>query len=194
MRAVDCARLVAERLGDDDIVIGGLGGPEAAYKEVGPVGLTYFASDPMGLWCSVALGLALARPDRRVTFLAGDGDLIMNLQSLITVADVSPANLRIVVFQNGSYSSGGGQRLAGAESLSLTGVALAVSIPWAVEVHELEDAQRQLDALLARPGPAMLAVRIADERAPANLPGPQSQVEVRTLFMERLSALEDAPG
>ena len=72
----------------------------------------------MGLWASMALGLALARPDRRVMLLAGDGDLLMNLQVLATIASAPVNNLRIVVFHNGAYSSTGGQALAAADRLS----------------------------------------------------------------------------
>ena len=122
MNRITCARMVKEKLTAKDIVVCGLGSVEAAYKEVGPAGPTYFASDPMGIWASVALGLALARPDRRVVLLAGDGDLLMNLPTLVTIASVAPANLRIVLFQNGSYASSGGQTIGGADRLSFAAI------------------------------------------------------------------------
>ncbi len=46
--------------------------------------------------------------------LEGDGDLVMNLGSLLAIADAAPANLRVVVFNNGRYETGGGQPLASA--------------------------------------------------------------------------------
>ena len=60
MKRTDLAQLVKDKLSADDVVICGLGSTEAAYKSIGPKGPTYFASDPMGIWPSVALGLALA--------------------------------------------------------------------------------------------------------------------------------------
>src|SRR2546430_6552530 len=72
MKRLALAKLVRQVLKKDDLVVCGLGATEAAFKEAGPVGPTYFASDPMGLWPSIALGLALAQPKRRVTLLAGE--------------------------------------------------------------------------------------------------------------------------
>ena len=124
-----CAELIKAKLAADDIVVCGLGSVEAAYKQVGPAGPTYFASDPMGLWPSIALGLALARPDRRVVLLAGDGDLLMNLQVLATIATVAPKNFRIVLFQNGSYASSGGQSLGAVDGLSFATILKAPDSP-----------------------------------------------------------------
>lgn len=190
MKRLTLARLVRSRLKNDDLVVCGLGATEAAYKEAGPVGPTYFASDPMGLWASIALGLALARPDRRVTLLAGDGDLLMNLQVLATIAAVAAPNFRIVVFHNGAYSSTGGQALAAAERLSFAAVAKGVGFDWAHESATEEETRTRLDELLARAGPALLDVRLEDEPCPAAPPGPWSQVEERTLFMRALQALD----
>ena len=189
MKRLLLAQLVRERLRKDDLVVCGLGATEAAFKEAGPVGPTYFASDPMGLWPSIALGLALARPDKRVMLLAGDGDLLMNLQVLATIASAPVKNFRIVVFHNGAYSSTGGQRLAGGDRLSFAAVAAGVGFPWALESQEEEETQKRLGELLARPGPALLDVRLEDEPCPPAPPGPWSQVEERTLFMKALQDL-----
>ena len=189
MKRLLLAQLVRERLRKDDLVVCGLGATEAAFKEAGPVGPTYFASDPMGLWPSIALGLALARPDKRVTLLAGDGDLLMNLQVLATIASAPVKNLRIVVFHNGAYSSTGGQRLAGENRLSFAAVAKGVGFDSAFESKGEEETRKGLDELLARTGPALLDVRLEDEPCPPAPPGPWSQVEERTLFMKALQDL-----
>ena len=86
MKRLALAKMVKQRLRKDDLVVCGLGATEAAFKEAAPVNPTYYASDPMGIWASLALGLALARPKQRVTLLAGVGDLLMNLQVLATIA------------------------------------------------------------------------------------------------------------
>jgi phosphonopyruvate decarboxylase len=194
MKRDTLAKLVKERLRADDLVVCGLGATEAAYKATGPLGPTYFASDPMGLWPSIALGLALARPDRRVTLLAGDGDLLMSLNTLATIAAAAAPNFRIVVFQNGAYSSTGGQRLVGADQISFAAVARGVGFRWAVEARTEDEARARLDDLLARPGPALVAVHLEDEPCPPAPPGPWSQVEERTLFMQRVLDLDRAAG
>ncbi len=191
MKRLALAQLVKDRLRAEDLVVCGLGATEAAFKAAGPVGPTYFASDPMGLWPSIALGLALARPDRRVTLLAGDGDLLMNLQVLATIATAPAANFRIVVFHNGAYSSTGGQRLPGGERLSFATIAKGVGLGWALEAAGDDETDRRLDELFARPGPALLDVHLEDEPCPPVPAGPWSQVEERTLFMRALLALDE---
>jgi thiamine pyrophosphate-dependent acetolactate synthase large subunit-like protein len=192
MKRGQLAQLVRESLKADDLVVCGLGATEAAFKAAGPASPTYFASDPMGLWASIALGLALARPKNRVFLLAGDGDLLMNLQVLPTIASSPAKNLRIVVFHNGAYSSTGGQRLAGGENLSFSAIAKGSGVGWASRSKNEEETRRELEELLRQPGPALLDVLLEDEPAPAAPSGPWSQVEERTLFMKALQALEDA--
>ena len=68
----------------------------------------------MGKASSVALGLALARPDKRIVVLDGDGGLLMNLGSLVTIADQEPDNLVHFVFEDGMYFTTGGQPVPGA--------------------------------------------------------------------------------
>ena len=63
----------------------------------------------MGKASSVALGLALAVPDRKIMVLDGDGGLLMNLGSLVTIAEQRPGNLVHVVFEDGVYFTTGGQ-------------------------------------------------------------------------------------
>lgn len=186
MRRNALAQLVKDRLRADDLVVCGLGATEAAFKSVRPECPTYYASDPMGLWPSIALGLALARPDRRVTLLAGDGDLLMSLNSLATIAAAGLPNFRIVVFQNGAYSSTGGQRLASADALSFATVARGAGFAWAVETRNEPDTAQELDALFVHAGPALVAVHLEDEPCPAVPAGPLAQVEERTLFMQAL--------
>lgn len=185
MKRLALAKLVKQRLRKDDLVVCGLGATEAAFKEAAPTNPTYYASDPMGLWASIALGLALARPKHRVTLLAGDGDLLMNLQVLATIATAPVPNFRIVVFHNGAYSSTGGQPLAGKPAFAT--IAQGAGFGWAMEARSEAEAAQRLDEIYARPGPALLDVWLEDEPCPTSPPGPLSQVEVRTLFMRDIS-------
>ncbi|HZR68102.1 MAG TPA: thiamine pyrophosphate-dependent enzyme [Burkholderiales bacterium] len=187
MKRLALAKLVKERLRADDLVVCGLGATEAAFKEAAPVNPTYYASDPMGLWPSIALGLALAQRERRVTLLAGDGDLLMNLQVLATIATAPAPNFRIVVFHNGAYSSTGGQPLTGKPAFAA--IARGTGFERAAEARGEAETARALDELFAGPGPALLDVWLEDEPCPPAPPGPWSQVEERTLFMRALQGL-----
>ena len=105
----DVARTLDTGLGDPGVVICGLGSGSRAWRELGSARPTYYGSDPMGVSLSMAAGFALARPDRPVALMVGDGDLLMGLGALVTVAGAAPSNLCVVVLANRRYETGGGQ-------------------------------------------------------------------------------------
>jgi thiamine pyrophosphate-dependent acetolactate synthase large subunit-like protein len=188
MRRSVAAKLVAERLGADDLVVCSLGSTGRAWREQAAPHLTYYASDPMGMAPSLALGLALARPDRRVVLLEGDGDLAMNLGVLVTIAGVAPQNLRVAVFMNDRYETGGGQPLPNAGRVSFVTLAAGAGWPWTGEAHDEKQAARLVSALLELPQLGLLAVHVEPEASPYPAdPGPTSQAEDRAAFQRRLA-------
>jgi sulfopyruvate decarboxylase subunit beta len=92
----------------------------------------------MGLASSMGLGLALARPDRQVVVLDGDGSLLMNLGGLTTLARYQPSNLVHVVFDNESLLSVGGFPTATATGSDLAAIAHAAGVPRTCMATELE--------------------------------------------------------
>ena len=188
MRRSVAAHLVRERLGPDDVVVCGLGSTARAWREEKAPDATYYASDPMGMAPALALGLALARPDRRVVLLEGDGDLAMNLGVLITIAGAAPTNLRIAVFINDRYETGGGQALPNAGRISYVTIAAGAGWPWTGEAHDENQAARLFSALLEISQLGLLAVHVDAEPSPYPAdPGPTSQAEDRAVFQRRLS-------
>ncbi|MGH2378600.1 MAG: thiamine pyrophosphate-dependent enzyme [Candidatus Limnocylindria bacterium] len=188
MRRQAAAALVRERLGGEDVVVVSLGSTGSAWRAQAAPHLTYFASDPMGTAPALALGLALARPDRRVVLLEGDGDLAMNLGVLITIAGARPPNLRVAVFTNDRYETGGGQPLPGAAGISFGALAKGAGWPWAGEASDEAEAGKVLDELLSRKDLGLAALRVEAEgfQYPAG-PGSSSQAEDRAAFQKRLS-------
>ncbi|MEZ4454952.1 MAG: thiamine pyrophosphate-dependent enzyme [Gemmatimonadales bacterium] len=93
-----------------DIVITTMGASRE-WMAMGPLHPLDFVLVPssMGQATSLGLGLALARPDRRVIVVNGDGSMLMNLGSLVTIAAERPANLTVIVGDNGAYEVTGGQ-------------------------------------------------------------------------------------
>src|SRR3990172_5897169 len=73
----------------------------------------HYIPSAMGQGSSLGLGIALARPERRVIVLNGDGSMLMNLGSLVTIAAQGPRNYYLNVFDNGVYEITGGQLTAG---------------------------------------------------------------------------------
>jgi len=127
----------------------------------------------MGMCTPTALGVALALPSRKVIALDGDGNLLLNLGSLGTVANQNPPNLTIVVFDNGNYLGSHkkepGMPTATGGKTNLEGVAKASGIVSACTVSSVDDFQRNVEAALSNAGPHFIVAKIAaldDDRPP----------------------------
>ena len=96
---------------EDFLVVSGLAGTSRDVAALtGDGAHTYTMAGAMGGACMIGLGLALARPDRRVLVVTGDGELLMNVGALATIAVMNPANLAIVCVDNGHYGETGYQK------------------------------------------------------------------------------------
>jgi phosphonopyruvate decarboxylase len=96
---------------EDFLFIAGLAGTSRDVAALTGDGVhIYTLAGAMGGACAMGLGLALARPERRVLVVTGDGELLMNLGSLATIAVLNPPNLSIVCVDNGHYGETGYQK------------------------------------------------------------------------------------
>jgi hypothetical protein len=92
----------------DFLFIAGLGGTACDVGAVtGDGAHVYSLGGAMGAACMMGLGLALARPDKRVLVVTGDGELLMNLGALAAIAVIDPPNLAILCVDNGHYGETG---------------------------------------------------------------------------------------
>jgi thiamine pyrophosphate-dependent acetolactate synthase large subunit-like protein len=117
----------------------------------------------MGLACPIALGVALAQPQRRVVALEGDGSLLMQLGTLATIAMLKPKNLALIVMDNGAYQITGGQLTATAVGTDLVTIARGAGIAqsaWAADEEMFDDLAMQA---LTKDGPWLIAARIDDK-------------------------------
>jgi sulfopyruvate decarboxylase subunit beta len=128
----------------------------------------------MGQGSSHALGLALGRPDRRVIVLDGDGSLLMNLGSLVTIANAAPKNFIHCVCENGTYETNGAVRIPNAGRVSFTGLAAAAGYPKTYEFSNLDDWDRALDQILKEDGPILVDLKME--------PGEQYPEDFRRLY------------
>jgi thiamine pyrophosphate-dependent acetolactate synthase large subunit-like protein len=139
----------------------------------------------MGKASSLGLGLALGRPDRGVWVLDGDGSLLMNLGTLVTIAQQAPPNLVHIVLENGVYEVTGGQPVPGAGRTDLAAMARAAGYPTAARFDALGDLEEGLDAVLAGPRPSLVALVVDPAgslpRGPAR-PSRQALAELRALL------------
>jgi phosphonopyruvate decarboxylase len=115
--------------------------------------MTWLGSCPLAL---CGLGIALARPDRRVLVLDGDGSLLMQLGSLATVAGAAPRNLVHFLFKNGVYHTSGAQGIPGGLSVDFALMARAAGYRMTAVIHELGDLERRLPELLEAEGPVFV--------------------------------------
>jgi phosphonopyruvate decarboxylase len=96
---------------EDFLIVAGLAGTSRDVAALtGDGAHTYSMAGAMGGAAMIGLGLALARPDRRVLVVTGDGELLMNIGALATIAVMNPPNLAIVCVDNGHYGETGWQK------------------------------------------------------------------------------------
>ncbi len=148
--------------------------------------LNYFFHGAMGLCSSHGLGLALARPERRVVVLDGDGSLLMNLGTLVTIGAAAPSNLIHFVNQNRTYEANGGHPIPNTE-VDFTTMARAAGIERCYEISDLSDFEARLPGLLVEPGPVFVTMHIEQGEL-----GPRSYVEMYR--KERRQAFREALG
>jgi phosphonopyruvate decarboxylase len=125
---------------------------------------SFYMIGSMGLAPAIALGVALARPARRVVVFDGDGNLLMNLGILAMIAAQRPANLLHLVFDNEVYGSTGNQASL-SRGVRLDRLAAAAGFASAVAVHEPWALDEALSAALAAPGPHFILVKVTAEEA-----------------------------
>ena len=145
---------------------------------IAPRALNYFSVGAMGLDSSHGLGLALGRPDKRVVVLQGDGSLLMNLGSLVTIASAAPKNLIHFVAENGTYEANGGHPIPNEARVDFAAMAGAAGYPHVHEFAELADFEREAGALLQQEGPTLAVLRI-EPAGPINYDYPNIYDPVR---------------
>jgi thiamine pyrophosphate-dependent acetolactate synthase large subunit-like protein len=173
-------RLVA-RLKCEEAVIGGIGNTNFDLWSAGHRPQNFYMLGSMGLAIPIALGVALAQPGRHVVALEGDGSLLMQLGCLATVAALKPANLTMVIMDNGLYQITGGQKTPAAGTADYVALARASGIAdcaWAVDE---EDFETLIDTALAGGGPTFIAARIDDK--PGVGTTDRDPVQIRERFM-----------
>ena len=161
------------------IVIPGRGGRHWAKISTQP-GRDLPMGDPaMGGHAGFGLGIALARPDDRVVLFDSEGDLLMNLGVLPTVAELAPANFYHFMLDNECYATTGGQPVPNAKNVAYEAVARGCGYPRAFAFDDLHAFEAKLAGILAQPGPVFVALKVVPEVE--NVPiGQRSRWQTRT--------------
>lgn len=144
----------------------------------------FYMWNSMGMASSIGLGLAMARPDKRVIVLDGDGAILMNLNSLTTAASKAPGNLVHIIWDNGQYQITGGQPTHTSEKADLGAIAKGAGFNKVLTVDTITAFQKALSQILSKPGPWVLVARTDSAGAPGR--PPKSPVYIKNQFMEAL--------
>lgn len=155
---------------------------------ISPNDLNYTFTGAMGQGSSHALGLALGRPDRRVIVFDGDGSLLMNLGSLITIANQAPKNLVHCLCENGTYETNGAVPIPRAGQIRFAELARTAGYRSTYELSDVAEWERELPRILKEDGPIFVDLKVEPGEAyPENFPRLYS-IDHRERFRRALAA------
>ncbi len=162
MHTAELLKVYMEHRGDA-ITIPGRGGrhwvpmSDEPHRDV-PLG------DPaMGGHSGFGLGLALAQPDRKIVLFDSEGDLLMSMGILTTIAEQNPTNFYHFMLDNECYATTGGQPVPNAKNVDYAAIAKASGYPKAHSFTEIEDFTRELPGILGETGPVFVALKVYPE-------------------------------
>ncbi|HPW72467.1 MAG: sulfopyruvate decarboxylase subunit beta [Methanothrix sp.] len=145
MRRIEAIALAAKSAQERNaLLISNIGYPSRELYSVHDRPENFYMLGSMGMASSIGLGLALARPERRVMVLDGDGSVLMNLGTLATIAQHAPDNYLLVILDNGCYGSTGSQPTCTCYSTDLAAVARGAGIRNVQKTDDPEGLSRAL--------------------------------------------------
>jgi thiamine pyrophosphate-dependent acetolactate synthase large subunit-like protein len=177
------AALLADR--SDLLVVSGLGSTTYDCAAAGDHALNFYLWGAMGGAAMIGLGLALAQPKRRVLVVTGDGEMLMGIGSLATIATRRPDNLAIAVIDNERYGETGMQTTHTAAGVDLAGMARAAGFPVAATIARESELNGVNELLRGAAGPALVVIKVDAARDPFVLP-PRDGVLLKHRFRAAL--------
>ena len=181
MNRFDITSRLVGKLKNEEAVIGGIGNTNFDLWAAGHRAQNFYMLGSMGLAFPIALGVALAQPNRHVFALEGDGSLLMQLGSLSTIASLAPNNLTMVVLDNGLYQITGAQPTPAAAASNIVAIAIGCGLANSAWAADEEDFERLVDQSLSASSPTLIGVRIDDK--PGVGTTRRDPVQIRERFM-----------
>lgn len=127
---------------------------------IAPNDLNYTFVGAMGQGSSHALGLALGRPDKKIVVFDGDGSLLMNLGSLVTIANQAPKNYIHCLCENGCYETNGSVPIPRAGQVRFVDLAKSAGYRKTYEISDLTDWEKMLPDILKEDGPIFVDLKV----------------------------------
>lgn len=169
----------------DALVVTGLGSPTYDVFAAGDRDTNCYLWGAMGGAASLGLGLALARPERSVLVVTGDGEQLMGIGSLATIAAKRPTNLTVVVLDNGHFGETGMQRSHTSLGTDLVAVAMGFGIPDAFSVASVDECADVAERVRARAATTFVQVFVSASEPPRALP-PRDGAFIKNRFRAAL--------
>jgi thiamine pyrophosphate-dependent acetolactate synthase large subunit-like protein len=169
------------------LLVTGLGSTTWDAAAVGDDDRNFYLWGAMGAAAMVGLGLAIARPDRRVLVVTGDGEMLMGLGALATIGVQRPPNLAVAVFDNGHYGETGMQASHTAETVELVAVARACGFRETFDISDRTGLQDFAARVHNAPATVFARIAIRAEDTPRVLP-PRDGVLLKTRFRRATGA------
>jgi thiamine pyrophosphate-dependent acetolactate synthase large subunit-like protein len=147
----------------DALVVPGRGGRHWVQISTRPNRDAPVGDPAMGGHAAFALGLALAQPEKKVVVFDSEGDLLMSLGILPTIAEQAPKNFYHFLLDNECYATTGGQPVPNARQVAYDVIARGAGYPRACAFETLEEFSSNIKAILDQPGPVFVAMKVVPE-------------------------------
>jgi thiamine pyrophosphate-dependent acetolactate synthase large subunit-like protein len=167
------------------LIVAGLGAPCWDIAAAGDDPLNFYVWGGMGGAAMIGLGLALAQPGRRVLVITGDGEMLMGLGSLATVAVQKARNLSILVQDNERYGETGMQLTHTRLGVDLAGMAKAAGFATTGTIYSAAQLKTWIPRLYKVPGPVFAVIKVKPDRLPMVLP-PRDGTVLKNRFRKAL--------
>lgn len=179
MKRIEAIKIIASEL-KKELVVCNLGFPSRELYSVKDRPENFYMLGSMGLASSIGLGLSLST-EKRVVVMDGDGSILMNLGSLVTIANQSPKNLTLIIFDNESYGSTGGQPSYTAGKTDLSALATSAGIE---KVLVVDSPQTLIEAFRkSKEGLTVIITKVEKENADVPVIG-ISPEEIKNRFLD----------
>ena len=169
----------------DALVVTGLGSPSYDVFAAGDRDQNFYLWGAMGGAAAMALGLAIAQPNKSVLVITGDGEQLMGMGSLASIGAQKPKNLTIVTLDNGHYAETGMQMSHTSLGTDLSAVALACNLDWALTITDPSDLNKIALHVNQRNSCGLANVLIQAHEYPKALP-PRDGVYIKNRFRNAL--------
>lgn len=188
----DYYKALAESLPPQALVVTCLGNASYLWAKLHHAPENFYFEDGMGLALPLALGLAVAQPERPVVVVEGDGGLLMHMGTLVTVGAVNPANLTVLIIQNGVHAASGGQALTNA-GLDLAQLARSSGIALSDNVARPDELATHMRSSTRRDGARCLVLATEPDLDVVQPPIALDPVQTKHRFMAAIDAPRYVP-